>query len=216
MSEYNMPPIGLFGRRCKIKTGFDKQPLVYRIISSGTVSNAWCEIPLSAQSKPTTHDYSKHILIVVLDTLISDDSRLIRVAANDVELMYESRAKYMLKQPLEESPLVLYLAMYAPAPEGAPKDWYNRGDENLAAWQKFIREAERRGYYAFPIDERKTEMLIDADALAEWLAKNYEPPYKLCKEEIGNLRWPIDYNQQKEIWLRRLAEFSQTIGTKKD
>lgn len=59
-------------------------------------------------------------------------------------------------------------------------------------------------------------MLIDVDALAEWLAKNYEPPFKLCEEEIGNLRWPIDYNQQKEIWLRRLAEFSQTIGTKKD
>ena len=87
MSEYNMPPIGLFGRRCKIKTGFDEQPFVYRIVSSGTVSNAWCEIPLVAQSKPTTHDCSTHILIVVLDTLISDDSRLIRVAANDVELM---------------------------------------------------------------------------------------------------------------------------------
>lgn len=91
MSEYKMPPLGLFGRRCKILTGYDKRPFVYRIVNSEWRSNSWCEPPLTFQSEhnPVHHDYYEDVLIVVLDTLISEDSRLIRVARKDVELMDE-------------------------------------------------------------------------------------------------------------------------------
>ena len=60
---------------------------------------------------------------------------------------------------LYEEPLVMYLALYAPAPENAPDDWYHHAEENLAAWQAFIRESEERGYYSFPIGDG--EMYVD-------------------------------------------------------
>lgn len=60
-----------------------------------------------------------------------------------------------IEKPIWENPLVFYLSLYAPAPEDAPDDWYHNGEQNLRAWQMFIKRAEERGYYAFPIAEEK-------------------------------------------------------------
>lgn len=62
-----------------------------RIVNSGTRSNCWCEVPLTYQSERNLvhHDYYTEVLIVVIDTLIDERSRLIRVARKDVELMPE-------------------------------------------------------------------------------------------------------------------------------
>ena len=89
MSDYNMPRVGLFGRRCLIANGISSRPFVYRIVNSGVVSNAWSEPPLTYQSEnnPVIHDYSTEVLIVVCDTLISEKSKLVRVARKDVKLM---------------------------------------------------------------------------------------------------------------------------------
>ena len=54
--------------------------------------------------------------------------------------------------------------------------------------------------------------LIDGDALAKWLAKTYEPPYKLDGDEMNSLRWPIDMSQQTDIWKKRLMEFATDIN----
>ena len=91
-TPYNMPTLGLFGKRCRILTGYDKKPFVYRIVNSELISNTWCEQPITYQSErnPIRHDYIENVLIVVLDTLISEDSRLIRVALKDVELIDEA------------------------------------------------------------------------------------------------------------------------------
>ena len=67
------------------------RPFVYRIVRSGVRSNTWIEPPITYQSEnnPVTHEESKSILFVVLDTLIDDHSRIIRVAEQDVELIGE-------------------------------------------------------------------------------------------------------------------------------
>lgn len=87
--KYNMPPLGLFGRRCIILHGFNKEPFVYRIVNSGILSNAWSEPPLTyySEKEPIIHDHSEEVLIVVCDTLIDERSKLVRVALKDVELM---------------------------------------------------------------------------------------------------------------------------------
>ena len=62
--------------------------------------------------------------------------------------------------------------------------------------------------------QRRSKMsrLIDVDALAKWLGKTYEPPYKLDGDEINSLRWPIDIAQQTDIWKERLMEFATDIN----
>ena len=89
--KYNMPPLGLFGRRCLIPNGCRERKFVYRIVNSDIVSNAWCEPPLNYYSERNLirHDHSEPVLIVVCDTLIDENSRLVRVALKDVELMPE-------------------------------------------------------------------------------------------------------------------------------
>ena len=83
----------LFGRRCLIPYGYSERPFVYRIVSSDLKSNTWVEPPMTAQSEanPVHHDHSEDILIVVLDTLVSDDSKLHRVALKDVELLPDQK-----------------------------------------------------------------------------------------------------------------------------
>lgn len=95
MSEYNMCTKQLFGRRCKILTGFDCKPFVYRIVSSGIRSNAWSEVPLTyyTERELVKHDTLEECVIVVCDTLINEESRLIRVALKDIELMDEAVTK---------------------------------------------------------------------------------------------------------------------------
>ena len=91
-TPYNMPPLGLFGKRCRILTGYDKRSFVYRIVNSGLRSNTWSEPPLTywSETEPVRHGHSEDVLIVVCDTLIDEKSRLIRVALKDVELMDEA------------------------------------------------------------------------------------------------------------------------------
>ena len=94
MSEYNMPLLGLFGKRCRIPHVLDKDNgFVYRIVSSGMRSNTWKEPPLGRYyndyDKNVQHDHMEDILIVVCDTLIDEKSRLERVALKDVLIMDE-------------------------------------------------------------------------------------------------------------------------------
>ena len=106
MSNYNMPPLGLFGKRCKILHGYNKEPFVYRIVNSGVQSNFWCEPPLTYQSvsNPILHKEMEDILIVVCDTLIDDKSKLIRVALKDIEIMDEDKPQDRIeKEYLYES-----------------------------------------------------------------------------------------------------------------
>lgn len=57
--------------------------------------------------------------------------------------------------PNDISALVFFLSLYAPAPENAPKDWESHGDENLEAWESYLREAWARGYFAIPMEPEK-------------------------------------------------------------
>ncbi len=86
-----MPELGLFGKRCIIPHGFSGKPFVYRIVNSGTYSNAWSEVPLTYQSESNLllHDEFEEVLIVVVDTLINERSKLVRVARKDVKLIDE-------------------------------------------------------------------------------------------------------------------------------
>jgi hypothetical protein len=45
------------------------------------------------------------------------------------------------------------------------------------------------------------------DKLCEWLAERYEPPYTLI--DIDKLKAPIDFRQQKEIWLVALTKWME-------
>ena len=90
-NTYNMPPLGLFGKRCRIKHVSNmKEGFVYRIVNDGIVSNVWKELPFGRiPNENVIHNYSEEILIVVCDTLINDDSKLERVRLKDVEIMDE-------------------------------------------------------------------------------------------------------------------------------
>lgn len=92
MSEnYNMSPLGLFGKRCRIKHVSNmKEGFVYRIVQDGILSNVWKELPFGRiPHENVVHNHSEEILIVVCDTLIDDDSKLERVRLKDVEIMDE-------------------------------------------------------------------------------------------------------------------------------
>ena len=48
---------------------------------------------------------------------------------------------------------LLFLALYAPAPKNAPKDWFHHAEENFNAWKQFLDEAKERGYFEVPTRE---------------------------------------------------------------
>lgn len=77
----------LFGRYCSIPYGYYERPFVFRILASGVRSNTWCEVPLRKEEKVSHGAQSEDILFVVLDTLVSDQSRIIRVRQKDVTLI---------------------------------------------------------------------------------------------------------------------------------
>ena len=89
MSEYNMPPIDLFGKRCRIKHVSDlERGFVYRIVNSGVRSNCWKELPLGRYgNEAIQHDTMEDVVYVVCDTLIDEDSKIERVALKDIEIM---------------------------------------------------------------------------------------------------------------------------------
>lgn len=83
----------LFGRKCLIKTGYSERDFVYRIIRSGVSSNGWSEVPLTYQTEtnPTVHETLESVLYVIMDTLIDEKSRIIRVAEKDVKLLENNK-----------------------------------------------------------------------------------------------------------------------------
>lgn len=89
MSEYNMPPIDLFGKRCRIKHVSDlERGFVYRIVNSGVRSNCWKELPLGRYGdEAIRHDNMEDIVYVVCDTLIDEHSKIERVALKDIEII---------------------------------------------------------------------------------------------------------------------------------
>ena len=48
---------------------------------------------------------------------------------------------------------------------------------------------------------------VPLDKLCEWLAERYEPPYALI--DIDKLKRPIDFRQQKEIWMSALTKWME-------
>ncbi len=52
------------------------------------------------------------------------------------------------------------------------------------------------------INKSPTVDAVLVDPLCEFLASNYEPFYDL--DEIQDLRWPIDHEQQKMAWMKFL------------
>lgn len=105
MSEYNMPPIDLFGKRCRIKHVSDlERGFVYRIVNSGVRSNCWKELPLGRYgNEAILHDTMEDVVYVVCDTLIDEDSKIERVALKDIEIMQgETISLDKVKQAIEE------------------------------------------------------------------------------------------------------------------
>lgn len=105
MSEYNMPPIDLFGKRCRIKHVSDlERGFVYRIVNSGVRSNCWKELPLGRYgNEPIQHDKMEDVVFVVCDTLIDEMSRIEKVALKDIEIMQgETIPLDKVKQTREE------------------------------------------------------------------------------------------------------------------
>ncbi len=94
---YNMPLLGLFGKRCRIKHVSNmEEGFVYRIVSSGIRSNTWKELPLGrVPNENVRHNYIEDVLIVVCDTLIDDCSKLERVRLKDVEIMNEPKTNVL-------------------------------------------------------------------------------------------------------------------------
>ena len=50
---------------------------------------------------------------------------------------------------------------------------------------------------------------VPLNKLCEWLAERYEPPYSLV--EIEKLKWPIDFRQQKEMWMVALTKWMEGL-----
>lgn len=122
MSEYNMPPINLFGKRCRIKHVSDlKRGFVYRIVNSGVRSNYWKELPLGRYGKEAIiHDNVEDIVFVVCDTLIDEYSKIERVALKDIEIMQgETVEKSKIDKAIEE---IENAKMYRGNTKGLPND----------------------------------------------------------------------------------------------
>lgn len=77
----------LFGKKCYIDTPWIAgKRTVYRIIASGVKSNYWCEVPVGMY-RAVKHDYIEDIVFVVLDTLVTDDSKIERFALKDIKII---------------------------------------------------------------------------------------------------------------------------------
>lgn len=55
---------------------------------------------------------------------------------------------------------------------------------------------------------------VPLDKLCEWLAERYEPPYALI--DIDKLKGPIDFRQQKEIWLVAMTKWMEEQDAKEE
>lgn len=78
----------LFGKYCYIDTPWIAgKKTIYRILASGIESNTYCHVPVNAKTKPEGHRDFEPIVYVVLDTLVSDRSEILRFALKDVEII---------------------------------------------------------------------------------------------------------------------------------
>jgi len=77
----------LFGKCCYIDTPWIAgKKTVYRILASGVESNTYCNVPVTGKTKPELHKDFEQIVYVVLDTLVSENSEILRFALKDVEI----------------------------------------------------------------------------------------------------------------------------------
>lgn len=84
----------LFGKYCYIDTPWIAgKKTVYRILASCTESNAYCNVPVNAKTKPELHRDFEPIVYVVLDTLVDDSSEILRFALKDVEIIEDEPEK---------------------------------------------------------------------------------------------------------------------------
>ena len=75
-------------------------------------------------------------------------------------------------------------------------------------WNDTPEEIEAVNSWCFAADVINSVPSVPAgplDKLCEWLAERYEPPYALI--DIDKLRIPIDFRQQKEIWMAALTKW---------
>ena len=78
----------LFGKKCYIDTPWIAgKKTVYRILASGMRSNKWQDVPISGAETNIIHDHFEDVAIVVLDTLVCESSRIIRVAIKDIRVI---------------------------------------------------------------------------------------------------------------------------------
>ena len=59
------------------------------------------------------------------------------------------------------------------------------------------------------IEDAPSISAVPLDKLCEWLGERYEPPYSLV--EIEKLKWPIDFRQQKEMWMVALTKWMEGL-----
>lgn len=87
--DYRRADDPLFGKYCYIDTPWIAgKKTIYRIIRSGVRSNSWCEVPVSGLTKKVNHgEHSEEIVFVILDTLIDEDSEIMRFALKDIEII---------------------------------------------------------------------------------------------------------------------------------
>ena len=74
----------------------------------------------------------------------------------------------------------------------------------------------RRDYVGRPSDpdciiaDEPSIPAVPLDDLCDWLDERYEPPYSLI--EIEKLKWPIDFRQQKEMWMVALTKWMEGLN----
>lgn len=90
--EYRFGKDPLFGKYCYIDTPWIAgKNTKYRIIRSGVRSNAWCEVPINGLTQMVNHGrHSEDIVFVMLDTLIDETTKIMRVALKDIEIIGEA------------------------------------------------------------------------------------------------------------------------------
>lgn len=81
---------------------------------------------------------------------------------------------------------------------------YELMDGRNKAYGKGIRDAIK------DIETLPSVPAVPLEPLCEWLAERYEPPYALI--DIDKLRTPIDFRQQKEIWMAALTKMDGGTG----
>lgn len=73
----------LFGRYCKIKTGYSQSMHTYKIVAL-IESNTYCDVPIYVNSEEVTHNQIGPVLLVIHCGL--DETKVKRVALSDCEI----------------------------------------------------------------------------------------------------------------------------------